>query len=267
MKPSHWHPRNLVIVRAGDASLHPLWLSGASRDFHIFVSYFGRSADRWRDDADFYEHRPGPKWPCLHSLLQDNDWLIDEYDAFWFPDDDLAADADTLNRMFAFFHAHRLSLAQPALTRNSFYTWKSLLQDRDSVLRFTSFVEVMAPLFSRAALKVCWPTFNESRSGWGLDWVWPVLCRNAGEGRLAIIDGAPVRHTRPVGGELYRNHAGMSPRQDAERVIRKYGLREVRAVAQYSIGRRVCARPLPWPTRLLYWLKRLNGRRKQLFAR
>jgi hypothetical protein len=267
MTSSQWHPRNLVIVRAGDASLHPQWMLGSRRDFDLYVSYYGGTAGRWREGADFYEHRPGPKWPCLHALLQQQDWLREEYDAFWFPDDDLSADTDTLNRMFAFFHAHCLSLAQPALTRNSFYTWKSLLQDRDSVMRFTSFVEVMAPLFNRAALNTCWPTFCESRSGWGLDWVWPVLCRGAGEDRLAIIDATPVRHTRPVGGELYRNHGDMDPRRDAERLIRKYGLKEIRAVAQYSIDRCVRARPLPWPTRLLYWLKRLNGRRKELLWR
>ncbi len=120
----------------------------------------------------------------------------------------------------------------------------------------------MAPVFSRAALRLCAPTFAQSRSGWGLDWLWPRLCDEAGLGRIAIIDATPVRHTRPVGGELYRNHPGMDPRADAERILRRYGIEEVRAVAKYSFEGRVREVPLPLLERLLYWLKRLNGRRK-----
>lgn len=261
-EPARRHPRNLIILRAGDASLHPAWTQGADRDFDIFVSYYGSSAGRHLDDADYYEARPGPKWPALAALLREHDALLDAYDAFWFPDDDLAADTAVLNRMFAFFHAHQLALAQPALTRDSYFTWSTLLQAPRAQLRFTRFVEVMAPIFSRAALRLCAPTFDESRSGWGLDWIWPTLCERAGLGRIAVIDATPVRHTRPVGGELYRRHPEMAPRADAERVLKKYGLAEVRAVAKYSFRSQVVESALPLRQRLVFWFKRLNGRRK-----
>jgi len=142
-----------------------------------------------------------------------------------------------------------------------------LLQDPDCHLRFTRFVEVMTPIFSRNALRVCAPTFAESRSGWGLDWVWPTLCEREGLDGIAIIDATPVRHTRPVGGELYKNHRDLDPQADARRVVRKYGLQEVRAVAKYSIERKVKDVPLAPIERLSYWLRRMNGRRKHLLAR
>ena len=264
-EPPRRHSRNLIVVRAGDASLHGEWTRGAGRDFDIFVSYYGSIAGRHLDDADFYEARPGPKWPALAALLSTHPALLDAYDAFWFPDDDLAASTDTINRMFAFFHAHQLALAQPALTRDSYFTWATLLQEPRAHLRFTRFVEVMAPLFSRAALRVCMPTFDESRSGWGLDWVWPTLCDRAHLGRIAVIDATPVRHTRPVGGELYRRHPEMAPRADAEQVLAKYGLEEVRAVAKYSFQSQVGESTLPAWQRLVFWFKRLNGRRKHAF--
>jgi hypothetical protein len=125
----------------------------------------------------------------------------------------------------------------------------------------------MAPLFSREALAACAPSFGESASGWGLDWVWPLLCERAGLDRIAVIDATPVRHTRPVGGELYRNHPGLDPRADAARLVRRYGLQEVRAVAKYSARRLVKEVPLPAAQRLVFWLKRLNGRRKHLLSR
>lgn len=261
------HSRNLVVVRAGDDSLHPEWIRDSPRDFDLFISYYGKVEGRYAADGDYYEARPGPKWPCIAALLEQHRELIDEYDAFWFPDDDLSVGTAVINRMFAFFCAHRLCLAQPALTRDSYHTWSTLLQEPGCHLRYTGFVEVMAPLFSRAALKVCAPTFSESPSGWGLDWVWPTLCRRAQLDGIAVLDATPVWHTRPVGGELYRNNRELDPRADAARVIRKYGLQEVRAVAKYSIERKVKDVPLQPAERFMFWLRRINGRRKHLLSR
>ena len=78
----------------------------------------------------------------------------------------------------------------------------------------------------------------------------------------AVIDATPVRHTRPCGGELYRKNPDLDPRADANRVLRKYGLEEVRAEAKYSFERRVQDVPLPATLRFVYGLRKLNGRRK-----
>jgi Protein of unknown function (DUF707) len=254
--------RNLVVLRAGDHSLHPGWLEESARDFDLFVSYYGRAPGRYAETADYYETRRGAKWTGIDQLLRDYWPLLEEYETFWFPDDDLETRGAEIDRMFAFFRAYRLCLAQPALTRDSYYTWDTLLQERNCHIRYSSFVEVMAPIFSRDALSVCRPTFSESRSGWGLDWLWPTLCREAGLDRIAVIDATPVRHTRPVGGELYRNNPDLDPRGEAHRLLGRYGIPEIRAVAKYSFGPRVREVSQPLGERLVFWFKRLNGQRK-----
>jgi len=127
MRPRLRHVRNLVVLRAGDDSLHQGWIADPRRDFDLFISYYGAAPQQHARDADYYEMRRGPKWPCIGALLAEHAPRIDAYDCVWFPDDDLAADTPTLNRMFAFFHAHALDLAQPALTPDSYYTWHTLL--------------------------------------------------------------------------------------------------------------------------------------------
>jgi hypothetical protein len=261
-RPATRRSRNLIVLRAGDASLHPQWLAGGRRDFDLFISYYGAIEGRHEAESDYYERRPGPKWPCIADLLRENADVVEDYDCVWFPDDDLAVDTATLDRMFAFFHAYGLQLAQPALTPDSYATWNALRQDPACHLRFNRFVEIMAPMFSREALRLCAPTFTESRSGWGLDWLWPVLCRDAGLDRIAVIDATPVCHTRPCGGELYRRNPDLDPRADAERVLRKYGLHEFRGEAKFSFEHRVQDVPLPAARRLVYELRKLNGRRK-----
>ena len=60
--------RNLVVLRAGDASLHPGWLDREVRDFDLFVSYYGSTPGRHADSADLYEMRSGPKWTGIDAL-------------------------------------------------------------------------------------------------------------------------------------------------------------------------------------------------------
>ena len=65
--------RNLVVVRAGDSSLHPGWLAGpGERNFDLVVSYFGddpakfKAPDVARVDQKGGNHRKGrrmrPPW-------------------------------------------------------------------------------------------------------------------------------------------------------------------------------------------------------------
>ncbi|MFY8062409.1 MAG: hypothetical protein ACOVN2_01745, partial [Usitatibacteraceae bacterium] len=149
------HRKNLVVLRAGDSSLHRQWLAGPTRDFDIFISYYGKTDGQYRGDGEHWEHRPGPKWSCIADLLDAHAPLLERYDAFWFPDDDLAADTSNLNKMFALFHGLDLKLAQPALTLESYYSWEQLLVRPDCLMRQVAFVEVMAPIFTSSSLQVC----------------------------------------------------------------------------------------------------------------
>ncbi len=254
--------RHLVVLRAGDRSLHGQWIAGPDPDFDLFISYYGNEPDRYRADAAMWEARKGPKWPCIGELLEAQPALLEQYDTFWFPDDDLAVDTATINRMFALFRGFALALAQPALTRESFHAHPMLLQRPGHVLRHTGFVEVMAPIFDREALRACLPSFQRSRSGWGLDFVWPRLVGPERRTAIAILDATPVWHTRPLGGELYRNHPEMDPQRDVERVILEYDLTPEELASQYTWDAcRTSVKPA-WPVRLVQGLRRLNRIRR-----
>jgi hypothetical protein len=254
--------RHLVVLRAGDRSLHGQWIAGPDPDFDLFISYYGNEPDRYRADAALWEARKGPKWPCIGELLEAQPALLEQYDTFWFPDDDLAVDTATINRMFALFRGFALALAQPALTRESFHAHPMLLQRPGHVLRHTGFVEVMAPIFDREALRACLPSFQRSRSGWGLDFVWPRLVGPERRTAIAILDATPVWHTRPLGGELYRNHPEMDPQRDVERVILEYDLTPEELASQYTWDAcRTSVKPA-WPVRLVQGLRRLNRIRR-----
>jgi len=195
--------RYLVIVRAGDSSLHLGWLAGqASRNWDLVVSYFGNDPDIYRDEEIVRIDGKGPKWPPLQKLLLEHPEYLELYEYIWCPDDDLEMSKQDINRFFEICTRYKLELAQPSLTPNSPMTHPLLINNTASHIRFTNFVEVMAPCFSAECLRRVLPTFSGTQSGWGIDWLWPRMVSNRETG-IAIVDDVVIRHTRPLGGPNY----------------------------------------------------------------
>ena len=220
--------RNLVIVRAGDSSLHPQWLTGAQdRSWDLIVNYYGDDALKYPESADGMKRidSKGPKWPALHALLSQSPEIWQKYDYVWLPDDDLAATPQTIELMFQLMQGLDLHLAQPSLSWTSYVSLVMTLHNPNFAVRYSSFVEPMAPCFSRRLLERVLPTFNESISGWGLDYVWPRYL-DSPYTQCAILDGIQVTHTRPVGGPNYRfnRDAGVNPMEEMHRLLRKHGV-------------------------------------------
>jgi hypothetical protein len=217
--------KNLVIVRAGNSSLHEQWLDGeGDRNWDLIVNYFGDDPERYRQDDMQRIDSKGPKWPKLYDLIQKLGQDVYCYDLVWLPDDDLSATKAGINSLFDIIEQHALALAQPALTPDSYVSHLITLRNRSFHLRYTNFVEIMAPCFTRDFLKQMLPTFKENLSGWGLDFIWPT--RISDWTRIAIIDAVTVRHTRPVGGPNYRHLAsgGKTPPQEMRELLAKYGV-------------------------------------------
>jgi hypothetical protein len=258
-------PKVLAVVRAGDRSLHPFWLGGP-RSFDLMVSHFGDGPIAREADCIQVERVKGPKWQPLHDLL-DRQWdTISAYDYVWLPDDDLMADAPTLARFFAICGRENFELAQPALTADSYFSHFITLRRRGLSFRYTRFVEAMAPCFRIDVLDALRATFAQSRSGWGLDFVWHGL-RGAPPRAFAIVDETPVRHTRPVlGGELYADN-GMSPMAECAALVARYNavpdrnssiaMRES-GVAASGLRQSLSEREIQWAARIGAGLRSLG---------
>ena len=195
--------RNLVVLRADENSLHPSWprdVADAVRDWDLCVSFYGKTEHF--PPQDFAEYRAlqnGPddrKFAALHRLLHRDSPLLD-YDYIMLPDDDVMLRWRDLNEIFAICRDYDLQLAQPALAPEGHITHRLTRQNPRFLLRYTSFVELMIPVFSRRALRDCLPSVPDSRSGFGLDHVWPRLIGEPVQG-IAIIDRVAVAHTRPI---------------------------------------------------------------------
>jgi hypothetical protein len=216
--------RNLVICCAGDQSLHQNW-SGAGREFDLLLVYYGDTEGRWRDSADYYLATKGPKWHLVHHASQVFSGEISQYGSIWIPDDDIDSDTDRINRLFRCFNRYSLALAQPALTRNSYISHKITREKKLSFLRYTNFVEIMAPMMRVDVFMRLSEYFMLNASGWGLDYLWAAIIENEELGRIAIADRCAVTHTRPVNPKAgFYATMNIDPYQEYEHVIKVFGL-------------------------------------------
>lgn len=212
--------KNLVIVRAGDKSLHPQWLGG-ERNWDLVVSYYGSHFDRYKDQFDIFHSFKGSKWQGIFDFLN-NFKNISNYEYVWLPDDDIFTFTNDINLLFDLCKKFKFTLAQPSLTNFSYYSWGITLQNKDFLARKTNFIEIMAPLIEVKNLNFFIKIFEETISGWGMEWIWSDIAQKNNIFNFGIIDAVPIYHTRPVG---FAGHGGsIDPQIERENLLKKYGV-------------------------------------------
>lgn len=219
-------------MRAGDQSLHETWLrEDPGRTWDLIVSYYGDDPARFLADDVVRTASKGPKMPSLGDLLRTRVPELSAYDYVFLPDDDLLFPEGGISRLFRICRAHDLILCQPALSHDSFVGHAITLHRPAFRVRWTDWVEIMAPCFQRAALDACLPTFDENISGWGIDSLWPRILRHH-PGRIGIVDAVQMTHTRPFGGPNYRHlrEKRLDPVDELAALLDRHGLRASHAV-------------------------------------
>lgn len=228
--------RNLLVLRAGDRSLHPSWLAmeGEKRSWDLHISYFGNRSEPFGTlpDGVSLSMEKGPKYIGLADCFDRNPHFLEHYDLIGCPDDDLEVAAGSWSEIFEIAAESGAAIAQPSLDARSYFSHGVTLQRRRYRYRRTNFVEVMCPIFTRDALSEFLPRFRDNKSSWGLDCLWSSQLESAGK-RLAVIDAAALLHTREIGkGTQYQgNGTDLSPGQEWHELSRKYGLEVVRRYA------------------------------------
>ena len=194
--------KNLVLLFANERSLHPRWdrnIPDEDRTWDLCVSFYGQESFYSElHGAEFSSLQTGVKKPlAAHAAFSRNSPLW-AYERVWIADDDLLIDWSGINRLFEIFAMFGLQLAQPALREGSKCAHEITRRVPGFKLRYTNFVEAMAPILTRDALKLCMPVYENQLSGWGTDHIWPRLIGPT-MGKIAIIDDVSMLHTRPYG--------------------------------------------------------------------
>jgi hypothetical protein len=227
LPPARTGRRYLAFIRAGNESLHGrMILENPDRNWDCCVSWYvpaaaeklaeyyrggtsGGFSNKLEGFAEFWERRPQP-WPYRYVAILD---------------DDVYLRPGELSRFFSLCDEYQLYLAQPALQWFTHNTLNALARNPICALRRVSFVEVMAPCFSTAAIETLLHTFRWTKSTWGVDWAW--ACLLEGREPLHVVDAVSMAHTRTGNGRptpFYRKlrAAGIDPGEELRRVQRMF---------------------------------------------
>ncbi|OQD42711.1 hypothetical protein BUL40_09320 [Croceivirga radicis] len=186
---------NCVMAAVGKSSLHREWVDENSKfDLHLII--YDDSYGLYKNDTPYVTTDKGYKFKLIYDYLSRNPDLIDRYNYIYMPDDDISIDSSSIKKLFNLMDKYQLASAQPAIA-NSFYSYPHTTKHKDSILRYTNFIEIMQPCFSQEALKKVLFTFNETKSGWGIDFHWGIILDYT-QMNMAIIDDIGSNHTRPV---------------------------------------------------------------------
>ena len=189
------YKKNAVFVPVGKDSLHRQLLKGDA-DFDLHLLIYDGSYNKFCNDSDFVACDAGYKMDMTCRYLHRHPELFEKYEYFFLLDDDIVISTEDVNRLFSMMREYQLKIAQPSLVM-SYYTYKHTAFHPFYILRYTNFVEMMMPCFSRDALKAVLPTFEQKIRWCGIEMHWPVLI-GSNHNDMAIVDAVSARHTRPV---------------------------------------------------------------------
>lgn len=189
------YKKNAVFVPVGKDSLHRQLLKGDA-DFDLHLLIYDGSYNKFCNDSDFVACDAGYKMDMIYRYLHRHPELFEKYEYFFLLDDDIVISTEDVNRLFSMMREYQLKIAQPSLVM-SYYTYKHTAFHPFYILRYTNFVEMMMPYFSRDALKAVLPTFEQKIRWCGIEMHWPVLV-GSNHKDMAIVDAVSAKHTRPV---------------------------------------------------------------------
>ena len=208
----------LVISTIGDESLHSEWIQN-DPNFDLVLLYYGNKkeiAKEYTKQTPYVYMAKGEKYHLLKSFILSEQEFISQYSYIWLPDNDVSISTEDINKMFLLAEQYKLLLAQPAMIGH--VSHRITLPQPNTLLRFTNFVEVLAPLMSLDTLMLVKDTFDENYSGWGYDFLWPYLLEYP-QDKIAIIDSIVMKHTKPVGTDYSR--FPIHPSLESEEMLRR----------------------------------------------
>ncbi len=252
-------PRDLVVVMAGDGSLHPSWSKG--REFDLWVIYYGDSievGEAYKANCERFWHAKGLKVELIRSVLIEYVYFQERFDFrqyryVFIPDDDIEFEggARTIHELFDTAEKLKADMFQPAI-KNEHASFPGTRLLDGAVCHSVNWVEIMMPGFRSdlfvSAFLSCIHAMEYLKSGFGTELITTKIAEaHLGRGvRAYVIDAHPAIHTRPVGQnpaihEVGRDEGFLIPQLPYNWLKALVGFRDVEAANEYMAD----PKPLP----------------------
>ena len=182
----------LVFTSAGDSSQFiENWTKNFNQKYDLWIAYYGNDDEIYRKytlNAKYCIKRKASKFQNFSYIYNTCKNIVLEYERFFILDDDIILTVEDIEKCFEISEIFNLSICGPSFTWPSKIIHEITKTDETSYLRFTNFVEVNTPLFSRSALQETMKYYHYKLIDWGIDYlyIWANGLRNSSA--YAILD-------------------------------------------------------------------------------
>lgn len=227
--------RHLVLFRCGNRAVHRLlYPLPAQRDWDLAMSCYEPPTADDLAQAEYVMTGAVTKWDAFAQVRFGRpEYGFDRYESVMVADDDVVfRDTADIDRLFFIAREQRLSICQASLTPESYGFWTLTRNHPSWFLRYTNFVECMAPVMTQEAIELLREDICAAVSGCGLDLIFHrVLGPNR---RMAVIDAVTMTHNAPmdhVNGTFYRflRSIGIQTAEETRWFLAKYGMDGIEA--------------------------------------
>ena len=184
--------KNLVFTSAGDhTNFDKIWLD-KERNYDVWVVYYGDNKavyNNYKSKVDYIERRKGFKFQNFEHIYKTKD--LSQYERFFILDDDIVMSTEDINEMFRLSKKHKFWICGPTFKPQSRISHNITINKPKLAYRYTNYIEVNTPLFTKEALDNLMKVFDSKLIGWGIDhlYIWANGWKE--KKRFALIDLVP----------------------------------------------------------------------------
>ena len=193
--------KNLLFTSAGDnTEFYKLW-TGKEKNYDIWVVYYDDNNsiyNKYKSYCNKIWKRKGSKFQNFNYIYKNYYKELMKYDNFFIIDDDILINTSDINKLFNYIKQYDLLICQPSLKIDSKVSHTITLSQDDNILRFTNFIEVNAPLFSKEALNNFMKYYDDILIGWGIDYLYIWANGKHHKNKYAIIDNVSCINPKDV---------------------------------------------------------------------
>jgi hypothetical protein len=175
--------------------------SKVERLFDIVLIYYGDDPARFNWLSAYCDQIYWNKGSKYQNFIRFYQRLaLARYSFVWLPDDDIRLSLDMINRLFLLTDQYNLAVSQPSISRYGVISYPiQIPQLKNSLLRYTNFVEVTCPVLSQKAsvlLVLVAQPYVDRLTCYGIDIMMSHYIHGPNS-RFAIIDAVTTRNPYP----------------------------------------------------------------------
>jgi glycosyltransferase involved in cell wall biosynthesis len=219
---------NIVMSAVGKKGLHNQWING---DYDLVLFHYEEQGKNYKDGRITHVFKEGFKFPLIKEYLEK---CKKEYDYYLFLDDDIILPSDEIEKIFKIAKKIKAKVFHPAINPINMPS-KIMHKNEFTKYRYVDWIEIQSVGMSLETLKTLLPTFDISKSGYGLPNKWNEVLNS--QDMFCIIDEVESYHTKKIADPeslLYSKLGSENIMKDYKELVKDIKINKFEEIKVYS---------------------------------